>query len=141
MLDRVQIFPLRRLVLARFSGLYTTADGMALIEAFLEDPEARLDFNHLYDLSGVDNFDADYSAISRMVSWKAPRLKDASKDARCVLLAPGDIAFGMARMYQSLSADVFPFAVEVTRDMAEALAQVNQPETTLEALIAAGDRA
>jgi hypothetical protein len=76
-----------------------------------------------------------------MVSWKAPRLQDVSKGALCVLFAPGDIAFGMARMYQSLSSDVFPFTVDVTRDMAEALVKVNQPETTLQALIAAGDRA
>lgn len=134
MLVSFDLLPKRRLVLALFSGTYATADGQDLITRFLNAPAEATPYSHLYDLSDVTEFDADFSKISSMVSWKTDRLSHVPKGTVCAICAPGDIAFGMARMYQSLSEGVLPFDMKILRSEAEALAAAGQSETTIAAL-------
>ena len=140
MLLSFDLFPERMLLLARFSGTYSTADGNELVEKFLNAPPDTASYRHFYDLTGVETFDADFGMISSMVSSKTNRFSDIPKGTACAILAPGDIAFGMARMYQSISEDVLPFEMTIFRTEAKALAALGQSETTIAALMQAEDR-
>lgn len=131
MLSSCDVLPDQQLILARFSGVYTTADGKEMAQRLLDAPSSAMTYRHLYDLSQVTAFDADYGNISAMISWKIPRFSAIPRGTACALFAPGDIAFGMARMYQMVSEDVLPFAMTVTRAEAEALAATGQDATTI----------
>lgn len=141
MLLSFDLFPERMLLLARFSGTYSTADGNELVENFLNAPPDTASYRHLYDLSGVEVFDADFGTISFMVSSKTSRFSDIPRGTACAILAPGDIAFGMTRMYQSISEDVLPFDMMIFRTEAQALAALGQSEATIAALLQAEGRA
>lgn len=138
MLSPLHILTRHKLILARFSGTYSTTDGQNLVNRLLAwgNPEA-LAFRHLYDLSEVQRFDADFGAISSLVSWKTNRLHPVPAGTLCVIFAPGDVAFGMARMYQSVADDSLPFDIRVTRSEAEALAELGDPASSIGDLLKA----
>lgn len=139
MLSSCHVFPDKRLVLARFSGVYTTADGKEMAQRLLDAPPSAMSYSHLYDLSEVQTFDADFGNISSMISWKASRFSAIPPGTACAFFAPGDIAFGMARMYQMVAEGVLPLETTVTRSEREALAFAGQEATTISELLRTED--
>lgn len=115
-----RILPERGFILIRFHAVYGTSDGKAAITAVTAD--ARYDRHqvHLIDLRDVTRFDATFADMQAMVRWKCNRFSDALDGSRSVIIAPGDIAFGMARMYQQIADGVLPMRIDVVRTHAEA---------------------
>ena len=96
-------------------------DGAALLALFrryLAHPDSGPGQSSLIDLSGATRFDLDFRAINLLVT-RMHRLfaPQGDTDLRHAIFAPTDIGYGIARMYQSIGADVLPARVGVFRNL------------------------
>ncbi len=123
-----------RIALVRFRGTYTVEDGRDWTRVYFGSDEFAPDNSIVFDLSAVTRFDATFRTVSAMVNWKEPFFKQLSPDVQTVLVAPNDVAFGMARMYQQLAADKFGAQISVVRTEAEALVLLDLEDTCFDAL-------
>ncbi|KUF11855.1 hypothetical protein [Pseudoponticoccus marisrubri] len=133
-----RVSPRDNLLAVRFAGIYRPTRSIEAARAAMQDPLFQPDMAQIFDLAGVDRFDADYRAVVELVGQKARLYRDLPAGLTYVLLAPGFESYGMARMYQQLAEGHFPFAVQVARDRTEAAACLHMAEARLGALLDAG---
>jgi hypothetical protein len=86
----------RRLVVCRCWGVLTSEEIVTHYRALRADPAFDPTFAQLGDLSDVSAFDVDTRALG-----SEALLETFHSSARRALVAPSDIAFGLARLYGS----------------------------------------
>jgi len=104
-----------RLVVTRVSGVFGFADLEENRVSLLADPAFDPSYDHLFDLRA-----AVASAFPSEDVEKATRVRAFSETSRRAVVAPQDLSFGLARMYQSHRADLST-GIHVFREMDEAL--------------------
>ncbi len=115
----------RRRVVARGSGVVTEQD----IYAYQHDVWARPEvagFDQIVDVSAADHIDVPAPSADGMrdLAALAAGMDHPSQASRFAIVAPGDLAFGLGRMYSTYR-ELDPRstkAVRVFRTMDEALA-------------------
>jgi len=110
-----QIDTARQLVISRVRGTMTTEDLVGHATALGEDPRFRPDMRQLIDFRGVTKLEITTGTIHRMVD-----LNPFGAGARRAFVLSSEGAYGMARMYQTLS-DASPDKVELFRALEPAL--------------------
>jgi hypothetical protein len=108
------IDPARRLVLTRVRGIVSTSDMQDLTNRMLADPRFDPEYRGLADLAEVTEVTIDARAMAETAAM--PLYQPGTRRA---LVAPSDIAFGMARMF-AVYAERSGQEVRVFRDLAEA---------------------
>lgn len=109
-----------RLVIIRFSG---TLDDEAMLEMreelYLMSSHAKAD--QFIDFSGVVKFDVTFDGATDYSETAIERPESLAADAgrKMVVLAPGDLAFGMSR-FMATKAEQAGFNFMVFRDMESA---------------------
>src|SRR5437879_3373414 len=106
----------RRLVLSRAWGEATSADFIAHGHRLLADPGFSPDFRQLWDLTELKQSHTDFSQLAEMA-----KMAVFAPTSRRAFLAPVDVAFGVARMFQMLRETKGETGIRVFRDRAEAL--------------------
>lgn len=110
-----QILPDFNLVLARFHGEVGTEEHIASFEEYARHPLFDCRQHALVDLSDCTLDDAYFDDMQRL----AYRLKDyyavRALSSKTAVYAPGDVVFGMSRMYQSIADGVSPWEIGVFR--------------------------
>lgn len=76
---------------------------MAYIKGVLEDPDYQAGLLEFIDLSGVSEWQLSLAEIEHVTHFDSIDMSPIKKIAKTGIYAPTDIAFGMARMYQSLA--------------------------------------
>ncbi|WP_299921429.1 hypothetical protein [uncultured Pelagimonas sp.] len=114
------IYPQHRLIVLTFTGVFAPETAEKTTKAYLADPLFENGYEQIIDLSGVTEVDAKFKEMSGFVDNTANRVKTI-KRSRCVLVATSEVVYGMARMYQQLGADKFPYDVLVVRSEKDAL--------------------
>ena len=113
---RFLIDPGRHQIRVALSGVVTREDLRAYFENVRSNPRAELD--ELIDLT-----EADPSAITSdqiaAIAHAAREIEPGTRAARVAIVAPGDVAFGLARMYEAQQ-DRLSNTIRVFRDLAEA---------------------
>jgi hypothetical protein len=106
----------QKLVLSRAWGVVTIRDFLGHGHRLLADPDFRPDFRQLWDLTEITSTLTNFTELAEMakVSVFAPT-------SRRAILAPVDVAFGVARMFQMLRESKGETGIRVFRDRAEAL--------------------
>jgi hypothetical protein len=104
----------RRTIFSSAVGLLVDADMRRHQRDLLSDPEFDSTFDQLWDLRGVERNDLT-GGLLRDLSKVTPFARGVKR----ALVAPSDIDFGMARMFQLLH-DHAPEEVRVFRTMEEA---------------------
>ena len=99
-------------VFSNGTGVATDDDIRGHSEALQNDPEFDRTYNQLIDLSGVTNFELSLATI-QAVAWN----RIFGETSRRAIVAPQDVAFGSARVFQAHNA---PDTVMVFRDMDKA---------------------
>ncbi|WP_323765541.1 hypothetical protein [Marinovum sp.] len=108
-----------RLFLLRLGGRIGPQDLADLFAALAADP-ARTPDQHVYcDLSGLESADLNFTQVMSVTRARAAFYQQ-SRDIRVAVWAPGDIGFGMARMYLAMMQGFKGVAAEVFRDRAAA---------------------
>lgn len=106
---------------AAFRGVVTDADLMQAYESLLGDPQYDPTLHDLVDMSGVERLEVSAKAIRELVKRYA-RVDELGIRTRLAIVAPSDVAFGVARMYEMLRGDDVPEEIHVFRAIAEAQA-------------------
>ena len=128
----IRVEPTKRLRYAVARGRLTDRD---LLEAWgdaLADPSYDPALDSLVDMSEADSFEVTPEGAQRLADVMVMCAKEPPPGTRprVALVAPTDVAFGMARMYQSIRASGgAPSEHRVFREMAEARAWLGlEPE-------------
>ena len=103
--------------------VYITADGILtddqlrkFLKKLLRDTDFHPNFNRLADYRAVESFELTGTDVRRLAGAKGTTKSEGSRRA---FVVSSDLAYGMARMFQSL-ADDSPVTIEVFKDMTEA---------------------
>jgi hypothetical protein len=118
----------RRLATLEARGRVDVADMADAAMAMLGDPAFVPGTAQLVDLSGVEASDGSWRALASL----AERGKDTEPAARLeggrlAIVAPSDLAFGLARMY-TVAAEPLPLEARAFRDRHDALAWLGVDE-------------
>lgn len=130
-----RILPEEQVVVVRFYGTFTASAGIEWTRDYFADPDFCPEQRHLVDWEHVSTFDADYASVSALVRNSQPGYSVVPKGLLCVMHAPQDLNFGMARMYQQVADTVLPLQIEVTRSETEAVERAGIPDKTLEGVL------
>ncbi len=108
------------LVLTRASGTLTDDDVIQLKARLVRDPDFKPGMRELSDIRNIDHLDVTPAGVRAMVLQDK---EDASQVAshKLALVLSEDVAYGMARMYQTLTESNME-NVGVFRDIEEARA-------------------
>lgn len=127
--------PVRQLWEPQLRTLFVTASGPVSDQEFVDFalklvecsdiPPAR---KELWDLSGLERTDVETASLRETASTFRDRDKTVF-ETRVAILATSDVAFGLARMYQSFRGDS-TVELEVFRGRAAALEWLGLPEDT-----------
>lgn len=116
---RVLVRPEHRCVLYHIYGTFNIDDCQNSKAEAMAHQAFDLGYTQITDLSDVVQFDTNFSGVSQAASVLSELLKDAPAEAVNYILAPEDVHFGLARMYQQLMDGKSPLQVIVVRSRAE----------------------
>lgn len=108
----------QRVLHVRAHGAVTDAELLEYARVVTTDPALDPDANEVIDLRDVTAPDATTETLKRV----ADTFRDAeraAKPVRIALVAAGDAAYGLARMYQAFRIDS-PAEIQVFREMGKA---------------------
>lgn len=117
------IDPSRRRIHTRLAGVLTDPELHAMEARLRVDPAYVADYDHLIDASDVARLEVTGNGI-RHIIHVTPNGQGCS--GRRVIVAPTDVLYGMARMFQTLR-DADQSELAVVRSMAEADALLAAP--------------
>lgn len=116
---KLRIDPKARIVYSTLSGDIGTEDLLRQVAAIRAHPEFNPEFSELIDLTAVTSFNVSSDDVCRL----AGRDSSFSPSADRVLVAGEDLVFGLARMFQTFSAERRP-RFTVVRNLSEAYSQL-----------------
>lgn len=118
----VRIDPERRLVEIKATGTVTDDDVRSMGDRMRGDSSIAPDFDQLFDASGVSEMTLSSKEV-RAMSAREPFFSTSSRRA---IVAPDDLGFGMARMFE-LSRGELAGEIRVFRTRREALVWLGLP--------------
>lgn len=119
----------RRLVLAEGKGVLTHKDIMGYQREVWTRPEVQ-GFDELVDMSGVEEIAETSSVGVREIAEVAVAMDQPEGASKFAIVAPGDLAFALGRMYESFR-EITPGSkkeVAVFRTRQEAFAWLGKKE-------------
>lgn len=132
------ISPVLDLLYARYRGVISLPLFPDIYQIYLSDPDYRLGRPELIDMGGVSRFDLDYEQVRGILYSVARNLPRGAPPIPTAIIAPNDVGFGLARMYQSLAEYSGVLEVSVHRDAGEAMARLDLPYVSVAQLLDEG---
>ena len=118
------IHPDRNLVHITFKGCLTKPEVLRMREDLVTDPAYRAGFVEFIDMSETQDFSIDHNGMMGIIR-QYQNLFATHGFPRCMIIfAPGDLGFGMARMFENMTSEDIRFAPILTQTRPEALAQL-----------------
>ena len=111
-----KIYKERRLVMSAVSGVITIADALAHRQNLRKHPDFDPGFSQLVDLSNVTKIDFSRQDVERFAEDTI-----FSLDSRRAAVATGDVAYGLARMFEMLRESKGEEGLRIFRNLDEAL--------------------
>ena len=106
----------RRLVMTTVFGVVTLADGLAHQEKLRKDPDFDPSFSQLMDYTHVVRFEITAEDVRTLAQQSI-----FSPHSRRAMLVSGDLAFGLARMFEVLRESFGEQGIRVFRNLDDAL--------------------
>ncbi|MFV0358243.1 hypothetical protein [Tropicimonas sp.] len=124
------IHPDLDLIVMRYSGHVTLNDLRDGFVASIGDPRYRPGMMELSDFSAADDTDVGFAGVMAIADKVRESYASSAGIVRIAHCAPSDIAYGMARMYQTIMSDEENVAIGLFRSLPEALEflNLNTPE-------------
>ncbi len=111
-----QIDKTQGLVLSRASGVMLREDLIGHGERLRADPDFKPHYRQLWDFTELTKSELSYAELSVMA-----KINVFAPTSRRAILAPVDVVFGMARMFQTLRESEGETGIRVFRKRSEAL--------------------
>ena len=115
---RVNVDETRKLVEVVFEGELTESDIADLMDRHLRDPRSAFPLG-LFDLCGVTAMSLSSDSVRDAAGRVAEHVNSRLEGGKLAIVAPRDLLFGMARMYEILRSES-PVEVRVFRQRDEA---------------------
>jgi len=106
----------RRLVMTTVFGVATMADGLTHQEKLRKDPDFDPSFSQLMDYTHVVRFEITAEDVRTLAQQPI-----FSPHSRRAMLVSGDLAFGLARMFEALRESFGEQGIRVFRNLDDAL--------------------
>ena len=133
-----KVLPDAGVVLVRFSGEVDGAQQIASFVDYARHPQFDGRQHALLDLSDCTLENSYFEDIQRLAYRMRSYYQVRDRCSRTSVYAPGDVVFGMSRMYQSITDGVSPWKLGVFRTRAEALRFLDiPPDSACEARVMA----
>jgi hypothetical protein len=128
----------RDLVVCKWWGPISLSDFRVTFAKYLSDANYRPGRPELIDFTGVTSADVGFKSIWSALTTVNNQVPGKKVRTRTILIAPGDLVYGLSRMYQTLSQNTDGIRVEVYRTQREGIAALDLPFETIDALLDAG---
>ena len=116
-----QLKPDERLVILVHVGAVTNDEFLSFYKALFEDDQFDKSFNLLVDLRQAESSVRSAETLNEFADFIRRQYVSTTARPKVAVVAPEDISFGLARMYEVFSGDV-PWEFAVFRAAAAALA-------------------
>lgn len=128
----VTVLASQQLVYSRYTGIILRCDIVTEMMRAYKNDDYQAGMSELVDLRRVTQVQIDYVEMSEHVRQASLTHRGLTKPIKVSFWAENSVAFGMARMFQSLS-DALDNNIEcfVTADRVAALAALDLPATAL----------
>lgn len=126
------------LLYARYFGPMRAEQFSDIYRVYMDDPDYRLGRTELIDMSDATALELNFEQVKTILMGVGRAIPKGTPPIRTVLLAPGDVAFGLARMYQSLADYSGLLEVSVHRTETDALSALDLPYPSVQAMLAEG---
>jgi len=110
-----ELKPEQQLVIFRHIGDVPDDEFLTFYKDFFENPKATAYQNLLIDLAETKSVSRSSEALQALIMLLREKLKHSSAQRKVAVIAPEDLSFGLARMYEIFSNDV-PWEFEVFRE-------------------------
>lgn len=127
-----ELRPDDRVVVFVHSGTVPDDEFISFYKTFFENTQFDKSFNLLVDLRQTDSSIRSTEALQQFAEYILQHYANIADRPKIAVVAPEDIAFGLARMYEAFSGLV-PWEFVVFRTAESALAWLGLPENLLEA--------
>ena len=131
-----KILPGQMLTYVHYTGVVDADHVVRAAKAYTADPNFAPRATELIDLREIVEFDMSYRTMSNMIYRLGKLHAIYGPPAQELLLADNDVAFGMARMFESIVELADGPPVEVLRSEAETLLRLGRPERSIAELLA-----
>ena len=128
MQNTYSIHPEFSLLCKRLSGHVTHEQLTELGQRAFSDARYEKSMRVFEDLRNLETVDFDYNRVRSLGQSVAKRFTGYSVVIRTAHYAPGDLAFGIARMFQTILSDSQNLDIGVFRDFDEAVDFLGLPE-------------
>ena len=111
------------------TGVVTDADAIDAYERVVDDPDFDPTLDVIADMTGVARLEVTASRVRELAERRARNARLNAARPRVAIVAPSDVMFGLARMYESSGPrDDGSRRYLVCRTMGEARAWLSLPE-------------
>lgn len=122
--------PDERLVILVHTGIVTDDEFMSFYKALFEGTQFDESFNLLVDLRQAESSVRSAATLDEFANFIRRQYGSTTERPKVAVVAPEDISFGLARMYEVFSGDV-SWEFEVFRTADTALAWLGLPESMM----------
>ncbi|ASP19355.1 hypothetical protein ANTHELSMS3_00636 [Antarctobacter heliothermus] len=126
------------LLYARYFGPMRAAQFADIYQVYMDDPDYRLGRTELIDMSDATAMELNFEQVNTILMGVGRAIPKDTPPIRTVILAPSDVAFGLARMYQSLADYSGLLEVSVHRTEAGALSELGLSFPSVRTMLAEG---
>lgn len=126
-----QLKPDERVVILVHVGAVSDAEFLSFYKALYENNIFDNSFNLLVDLRQTESSVRSSTALNELANFIGRQYLNATVRPKVAVVAPEDISFGLARMYEIFSGDV-PWEFVVFRAADAALAWLGLPENLMD---------
>jgi hypothetical protein len=111
---------------ATFTGRIGDRELFDAYASLVNEPDYDPSLDDLIDLRGVTHMGVTGTGLHRLIAMYDQRESDGYR-TRAAIVAPTDVLYGVARMFQALRGDDTPEEIEVFRSMDAALRWLTAP--------------
>lgn len=126
-----KVFSAANLIIVRLWGSIRLDEILEMNAQYSTNTTANSGFLEFVDLSEVTEIDLDFMQVRAIITNREKTVPKDISPRVAAIYAPGDVSFGMARMFQSFSAGRLPTDIHVFDNVPDALAHLDRDEQTL----------
>jgi len=125
------MLPDHNLVILKHEGSIPDEEFLDFYKKFFMSNDVDLSMNLLVDLREADSTPRSQEALHQFAEFIGSSLSGIQTRIKVAVIAPDDLSFGLARMYEAYS-DIVPWDFVVFRVLDAALAWLGLPEDLLD---------
>lgn len=125
--------PDEKLVILVHRGIVADDEFLSFYSTLYEDTRFDKSFNLLVDLRRTESASRSSDALSEFAEFIRNQFSGAAVRPKVAVVAPRDISFGLARMYEAISSDI-PVEFTVFRSIEAAISWLDLSENPMDDL-------